>query len=104
MHISSPGYTGMAPVGMNSVNVVLVVEDRHVKGQELDAFYQTVVLGNERRRSLLAGARLKEQVRSVGSLVTASRELRISVGGDARFVHIILDGDGLLSGVNVEQR
>ena len=68
MHISSPGYTGMAPVGNNSVNVVLVVEDRHVKGQELDAFYQTVVLGNERRRSLLAGARLKEQVRSVGSL------------------------------------
>jgi len=42
--------------------------------------------------------------RSVGSLVTASRELRISMGGDACFVHIILDGDGLLSGVNVEQR
>jgi len=68
MHISTPGYTGMAPVGNDSVNVVLVVEDRHVKGQELDAFYQAVVLGNERRRSLLAGARLKEQVRSVGSL------------------------------------
>ncbi len=68
MHISAPGYTGMAPVGNDSVNVVLVVEDRHVKGQELDTFYQTVVLGNERRRSLLAGARLKEQVRSVGSL------------------------------------
>lgn len=68
MHISSPGYTGMAPVGKDSVNVVLVVEDRYVKGQELDAFYQTVVLGNERRRSLLAGARLKESVRSVGSL------------------------------------
>jgi flavin-dependent dehydrogenase len=68
MHISSPGYTGMAPVGKDSVNVVLVVEDRHVKGQELDAFYQTVVLSNERRRSLLAGARLSERVRSVGSL------------------------------------
>jgi flavin-dependent dehydrogenase len=68
MHISAPGYTGMAPVGNDSVNVVLVVEGRHVKGQEMDTFYQTVVLGNERRRSLLAGAGLKEPVRSVGSL------------------------------------
>ena len=68
MHVSAPGYTGMAPVGNDSVNVVLVVEDRHVKGQELDTFYQTVVLGNERRQSLLSGARLKERVRSVGSL------------------------------------
>ena len=76
MHISSPGYTGMAPVGNDSVNVVLVVEDRHVKGQELDAFYQTVVLGNERRQSLLAGARLKERVRSVGSLAYDVRPVR----------------------------
>ena len=68
MHISSPGYTGMAPVGNDSVNVVLVVADQDIKGQELDAFYQNVVLGNARRRSLLAGARLKERVRSVGSL------------------------------------
>jgi len=68
MHISSPGYTGMAPVGNDSVNVVLVVEDQDIKGRELDAFYQTVVLGNERRQSLLEGARLKERVRSVGSL------------------------------------
>jgi len=68
MHISSPGYTGMAPVGNDSVNVVLVVEDRHVKVQELDDFYKATVLGNERRQSLLAGARLKERVRSVGSL------------------------------------
>ena len=68
MHISSPGYTGMAPVANDSVNVVLVVEDRDVKGQELDALYQKIVLGNARRRSLLNGARLKERVRSVGSL------------------------------------
>ncbi|MEE8206982.1 MAG: NAD(P)/FAD-dependent oxidoreductase [Nitrospinaceae bacterium] len=68
MHISSPGYTGMAPVGNDSVNVVLVVANRHVKGQELGEFYRAVVLGNERRQSLLAGARLKERVRSVGSL------------------------------------
>ncbi len=68
MHVSSPGYTGMAPVANDSVNVVLVVADQDIKRQELDAFYQTVVLGNERRQSLLAGARLKERVRSVGSL------------------------------------
>ncbi len=68
MHISTPGYTGMAPVGGDSVNVVLVVPDPYVKGRELDAFYQTVVLGNERRQSLLADARQKEKVRSVGSL------------------------------------
>jgi flavin-dependent dehydrogenase len=68
MHVSPPGYTGMAPVGNDSVNVVLVVEDRHVKGRELDEFYQAAVRGNERRQSLLAGARLKERVRSVGSL------------------------------------
>ena len=68
MHVSSPGYTGMAPVGDDSINVVLVVEDRHVKGRELGAFYQTVVRSNERRHSLLSGARTKERVRSVGSL------------------------------------
>jgi flavin-dependent dehydrogenase len=68
MHISTPGYTGMAPVGTDSANVVLVVDDRHVKGQELNDIYKTTVLGNKRRQSLLAGARLKEQVRSVGSL------------------------------------
>ncbi len=68
MHISAPGYTGMAPVGGDSVNVVLVVEDRHIRGREVEALYQTVVLGNPRRQSLLAGARLKERVRSVGSL------------------------------------
>jgi flavin-dependent dehydrogenase len=68
MHVSSPGYTGMAPVRDDSVNVVLVVEDRHIKGRELDAFYQTAVRSNERRQTLLAGARPKERVRSVGSL------------------------------------
>lgn len=85
MHISSPGYTGMAPVGNDSVNGVLVVEERHVKGRELDAFYQSVVLGNERRRSLLAGARLKERVRSVGSLAYDVRP--VPCGG------LILAGD-----------
>ena len=85
MHVSSPGYTGMAPVGKDSVNVVLVVEDRYVKGRELDTFYQTAVMGNERRRSLLSGARLKERVRSVGSLAYDVRP--VSCGG------LVLAGD-----------
>ena len=85
MHISTPGYTGMAPVGGDSVNVVLVVADRHVRGREVDAFYQTVVLGNERRKSMLAGARLKERVRSVGSLAYEVRP--VPLGG------LVLVGD-----------
>ena len=73
MHISAPGYTGMARVGEDSVNVVLVVEDRNVKGRELDAFYEAVVRSNPRRQSLLGDARLKERVRSVGSLAYGVR-------------------------------
>ena len=47
---------------------VLVVPGPCVKGREVEEFYRTVVLANERRQSLLADARLKEKVRSVGSL------------------------------------
>jgi len=68
MHVSSPGYTGMAPVGGDSVNVVLVVEDRHVRGRELDEFYQVTVRSNERRQLLLSGSCPMERVRTVGSL------------------------------------
>lgn len=85
MHVSSPGYTGMAPVGSDSVNVVLVVEDHHVKGQELDTFYQAVVRGNQRRESLLSGARPGERVRSVGSLAYDVRS--VPCGG------LVLAGD-----------
>jgi flavin-dependent dehydrogenase len=85
MHISSPGYTGMAPVGDDSVNIVLVVEDRYIKGQDLDNFYQTTVLGNNRRRSLLKGAQVKERVRSVGSLAYEVRP--VPLGG------LVLAGD-----------
>ncbi len=85
MHVSAPGYTGMAPVGDDSVNVVLVVEDRHIRGREMDAFYQMTVLGNERRKSLLAGARMKERVRSVGSLAYDVRP--VPLGG------LVLVGD-----------
>ena len=85
MHISSPGYTGMAAVGGDSVNAVLVVEDRHLRGQDLDAFYQSVILSNPRRRDLLGGARLTEKVRSVGSL--AYQVKPVPVGG------LVLAGD-----------
>ncbi len=85
MHISPPGYTGMAQVANDSVNVVLVVEDRIVKGQNLDALYQKIVMGNERRRFLLSGAQLKERVRSVGSLAYDVRS--VPCGG------LVLAGD-----------
>jgi geranylgeranyl reductase family protein len=85
MHVSSPGYTGMAPVGDNSVNVVLVVKDRHVKEKELDTFYQAAVHSNERRHMLLSGARPKEQVRTIGSLAYDVRS--VPCGG------LVLAGD-----------
>ncbi|NIP99616.1 MAG: FAD-binding protein [Nitrospinaceae bacterium] len=85
MHISSPGYTGMAQVGRDSVNVVLVVDAPLVKGQEIDAFYQNTVLQNELRRSLLAGGRLAERVRTVESLSYAVRP--VPCGG------LVLAGD-----------
>ncbi|MCF8721033.1 NAD(P)/FAD-dependent oxidoreductase [Nitrospina gracilis] len=68
MHISRPGYTGMAPVGDGTVNVVLVVDADRVKGEDIDDFYRRVVLGNARRREMLKDAEPAERVRTVDSL------------------------------------
>ncbi|MGP0630644.1 NAD(P)/FAD-dependent oxidoreductase [Nitrospina sp. 32_T5] len=68
MHISRPGYTGMAPVGEGTVNVVLVVDSDRVKGEDVGALYRKVVLGNARRRDMLEGAEPAEGVRTVDSL------------------------------------
>lgn len=78
MHISPPGYTGMARVGDDSVNAVLVVTDRQVKGRDLNEMYQSVILANPRRQALLAGARLQEKVRSVGSLAYDVKPVPVS--------------------------
>ena len=68
MHISPPGYTGMASVGSDLLNVVLVVDSELVKGKELKSFYTQAVLSNPLRRECLDGAVLKDQVRTVDSL------------------------------------
>ena len=68
MHISPPGYTGMARVGDDLLNVVLVVDSKLVKGRERASFYTEAVLSNPLRRKYLAGAVLKGPVRAVDSL------------------------------------
>ena len=62
MHISPPGYTGMASVGSDLLNVVLVVDSELVKGKELKSFYTQAVLSNPLRRECLDGAVLKDHV------------------------------------------
>ncbi len=68
MHISPPGYTGIAPVGERKANVVLVVDSAVLKGRERDAFYREAVLGNSLRRDLLRGGEMAEKARGVDSL------------------------------------
>ena len=50
MHISRPGYTGIAPTGEGRVNVVLVADRKCPSASGVDAFYRQTVLGNSLRR------------------------------------------------------
>jgi len=68
MHVSRPGYTGTAPVGEDSVNVVLVVKARLLQGQDREEFYRRTVLKNPLRRDQLQGGKPVERVRMVDSL------------------------------------
>ena len=68
MHISRPGYTGMAPVGPGQVNVILVVDQHLITGKNADDFYRHSVLKNPLRRKLLSNATMTEKVRLVESL------------------------------------
>lgn len=69
MHISHPGYTGIAPTGENQANVVLVVDKTSLQGEnDLHEFYVRTVLKNPLRRNLLGQAQVSEKVRSVDSL------------------------------------
>jgi flavin-dependent dehydrogenase len=68
MHISRPGYTGMAPVGPGQMNVVLVVDQHLIHGKNADEFYRQSVLKNPLRRKMLANATMTEKVRLVESL------------------------------------
>ncbi len=69
MHVSDPGYTGIAPTGENQVNVVLVVDKKSLQGEkDLHDFYVRTVLKNPLRRKLLDQGEVAEKVRSVDSL------------------------------------
>ncbi len=69
MHISRPGYTGLAPVGNRRANVVLVVPDSCLRGEkDRHRFYVRAVLKNRRRRIFLENAKPVEPVRGVGAL------------------------------------
>ncbi len=68
MHISRPGYTGMAPVGPGQMNVILVVDQHLITGKNADEFYRRTVLNNPLRRKLLLNATIAEKVRMVESL------------------------------------
>lgn len=90
MHISPPGYTGIAPTGKNQVNVVLVVDKKCLQGKDLQDFYVQTVLQNPLRRSLLDGGRVEEKVRSVDSLAFSVRPPKVGglllVGDAAGFI------------------
>ena len=68
MHISPPGYTGIAPTSKASANVVLVVNSDRLKNRNVGEFYLEAVMANRERRELLAGARMEEKVRTIDSL------------------------------------
>ncbi|GIT64506.1 MAG: hypothetical protein Ct9H300mP23_01330 [Nitrospinota bacterium] len=46
MHISRPGYTGIARVSEDSANVVLVVDLNSMRGENPDNFYRHTVMKN----------------------------------------------------------
>jgi len=68
MHISHPGYTGIAPVGHNRANVVLVVDRSHLIGVSVEQFFMKTVLGNRLRKRILGGGTPVEKIRTVDSL------------------------------------
>ena len=90
MHISRPGYTGIAPTGERQVNVVLVVDGNSLQGRDRQEFYVQTVLKNPLRRSLLEGGEMEEKVRSIDSLAFSVRPPNVGglllVGDAAGFI------------------
>ncbi len=68
MHISRPGYTGIAPVGSSRANVVLVTDKTCVSGKDVEKFYRDTVLKNPLRGEMLGAGEPGEKVRAVDSL------------------------------------
>jgi menaquinone-9 beta-reductase len=99
MHISHPGYTGIAPTGENQVNVVLVVDKTSLQGEkDLHEFYVRTVLKNPLRRKLLDKGEVAEKVRSVDSLGFSVRPPQIGglvLVGDASGFIDPFTGEGI---------
>lgn len=99
MHISHPGYTGIASTGPGQVNVVLVVDKKSLKGEnDLHDFYVRTVLKNQLRRNLLGQAEVEEKVRTVDSLAFSVRPPKIGglvLVGDASGFIDPFTGEGI---------
>ena len=90
MHISHPGYTGIAPVGCNRANVVLVVGRNCLAGVDVENFFRRTVLENQLRRKILGAGAPVEKVRVVDSLAYSVKKPKcgglLLVGDAAGFV------------------
>jgi len=99
MHISRPGYTGIAPTGEDQVNVVLVVDKKSLQGKnDLHDIYVRTVLQNPLRRNLLDKAEVAEKVRTVDSLAFSVRPPQIGgllLVGDASGFIDPFTGEGI---------
>ena len=98
MHISHPGYTGIAPVGHNRANVVLVVDRNYLIGVNVEQFYMTTVLGNSLRKRILGGGTPVEKIRSVDSLAYSVKKTRcggLLLVGDATGFIDPFTGEGI---------
>ncbi len=98
MHISRPGYTGMAPTGADEANIVLVVDRECLKGEDRQEFYVRTVLKNPLRKKLLQGGEVMETARAVDSLEYSVRPLKVGgllLVGDATGFIDPFTGEGI---------
>jgi len=98
MHISRPGYTGIAPTGKDQVNVVLVVDKKELGEKPIEEFYVQTVLNNRLRRRLLEKGQLAEKVRTVDSLgfsVKSPQAGGLALVGDATGFIDPFTGEGI---------
>ena len=68
MHISHPGYTGIAPVGDNRANVVLVVKKAYLASENVDSFFRKAIFKNKLRRKIIGAGKPTEKARVIDSL------------------------------------
>ncbi len=90
MHVGNPGYTGIAQVGRDSVNAVMIASTSKVKGKNITEFYKDGIYKNKKRRELMDGAKLAEEPRTVESLAFSVKEPKcgglVLVGDAAGFI------------------